>query len=79
MAGVEFFAGDVKAYWKELNDTLTDRAGKNTKAAELARQLTAGKGKQEAVMSIRDYVAKFIRVAGPSFTELRSASFPPPT
>jgi transglutaminase-like putative cysteine protease len=70
MAGVEFFAGDVKAYWKELNETLTDRSGKNAKATELAKQLTNGKSKQEAVKAIRDYVAKFIRVAGPSFTEL---------
>jgi transglutaminase-like putative cysteine protease len=70
MAGVEFFAGDVKAYWKELNDTLTDRSGKSTKASELAKQLTDGKSKPEAVRAIRDYVAKFIRVAGPSFADL---------
>jgi len=70
MAGVEFFAGDVKAYWKELNDILTDRSGKSAKAAELAKQLSSGKNKQEAVKAIRDYVAKFIRAAGPSFTEL---------
>jgi len=70
MAGVEFFAGDVKTYWKDLNDTLTNRSGKNAKAAELAKQLTKDKSKQESVKAIRDYVAKFIRVAGPSFTEL---------
>jgi transglutaminase-like putative cysteine protease len=70
MAGVEFFAGDVKAYWKELNESLTDRSGKSTKAAELAKQLTDGKSKPEAIKAIRDYVAKFIRVAGPSFADL---------
>src|SRR6267142_2216678 len=70
MAGVEFFAGDVKSYWKELNETLTDRSAKSTKAAELAKQLTDGKSKQDAVKAIRDYVAKFIRVAGPSFADL---------
>lgn len=70
MAGVEFFAGDVKSYWNELNETFLDRSAKSTKAAELAKQLTDAKSKPEAVKAIRDYVAKFIRVAGPSFTEL---------
>src|SRR4029077_12878264 len=70
MAGVEFFAGDVNAYWKQLNETLTDRSQKNAKVTQLTTQLTNGKSKQEAITAIRDYVAKFIRVAGPSFTEL---------
>jgi transglutaminase-like putative cysteine protease len=70
-AGVGYFIGDAAAYWKELNDTMLDRAHKNTKAAELARQLTASaKNKVEAVKAIRDYIAKSIRTAGPSFTDL---------
>jgi len=35
MAGVDFFAGDLKSYWKELNQTFLDRSGKSAKAAEL--------------------------------------------
>jgi transglutaminase-like putative cysteine protease len=70
-AGVGYFIGDASAYWKDLNATMLDRSGKSTKAAELARQLTApAKTKVEAIKAIRDYIAKSIRTAGPSFTEL---------
>jgi transglutaminase-like putative cysteine protease len=70
-AGVGYFIGDAAAYWKELNATLLDRAQKNTKAAALAKQLTASaKTKLEAVKAIRDFIAQSIRAAGPSFTEL---------
>ena len=71
MAGVDYFAGDMKSYLKELNDMLLDRSGKGAKAAQTARQLTAeAKNKKEAAKAIRDFVAKSIRMAGPSFTEL---------
>jgi transglutaminase-like putative cysteine protease len=70
-AGVGYFAGDAADYFKELNKTMLDRSGKSAKAAELARQLTAKAGTRlDAVKSIRDFVAKTIRDAGPSFTEL---------
>ena len=70
-AGVGYFVGDAKNYFKELNETMLDRSHKSTKAAELARQLTAKAGtKLDGVKAIRDFVAKTIRSAGPSFTEL---------
>ncbi|MGA2853143.1 MAG: DUF3857 domain-containing protein [Verrucomicrobiota bacterium] len=70
-AGVGYFAGDAANYFKELNDAMLDRSHKSAKAAELARQLTAKAGtKLDAVKAIRDFVAKTIREAGPSFTEL---------
>jgi transglutaminase-like putative cysteine protease len=69
--GVVFFAGDMKDYLKTLDDTMLDRSQKSAKAAELARTLTGqSKTKLDAVKAIRDFVAKSIREAGPSFTEL---------
>src|SRR2546426_811708 len=63
-----FFPG---SYRKELNEMLLDRSGKGAKTAQMARQLTAeAKNKKEAAKAIRDFVAKSIRMAGPSFTEL---------
>jgi hypothetical protein len=71
MAGVEYFVGDLKSYLKALNETMVARAGKGAKAAEQARQLASqAKNKRETVIAIRDFVAKSIRLAGPSFTEL---------
>lgn len=70
-AGVEYFVGDLKAYLKELNETMLDRSAKSAKTAELARKITANsKSKMDAVRTIRDFVAKSIREAGPSFAEL---------
>jgi transglutaminase-like putative cysteine protease len=70
-AGVGYFVGDAADYFKELDKTMLDRSRKSAKAAELARQLAANaKGKIESVKAIRDFVAKTIREAGPSFTEL---------
>ncbi len=78
MAGVEYFAGDLKSYLKELNEIMLDRSRKGTKAAESARKLAAqAKSKTETVKAIRDYVAKSIRVAGPSFTELPLSELSP--
>ena len=71
LAGVSYFAGDAAAYWKELNQTMLGRAAKNTKAAELAQKIAGqGKTKTEQVQAVRDFLAKSIRSAGPSFTEL---------
>jgi transglutaminase-like putative cysteine protease len=71
LGGVSYFVGDASAYWHDLHRTMLDRANKNTKAAEAARQLASqAKGKLETVQAIRDFLAKSIRFAGPSFTEL---------
>ena len=69
--GVSYFVGDMRAYLKELNDTMLKRAGENAKAAEVARQLASQtKTPMEAAQAIRDYVAKSVRLAGPPFIEL---------
>jgi transglutaminase-like putative cysteine protease len=71
MAGVDFFAGDLKAYLKDLQETLVARSQQRTKAAEAARQVTSqAKTRLEAAAAIRDFVAKSIRQAGPLFSEL---------
>lgn len=69
-AGVEYFAGDMTNYLKNLNDTLLDRSQKSAKVAEMTQSLVKGKSKLDAVKAIRDFVARSIREAGPSFTEL---------
>jgi len=70
-AGVGYFVGDAADYFKALDETMLDRAGKSAKASELARQLTAKTGTRvDAVKAIRDFVAENIRDAGPAFTEL---------
>jgi transglutaminase-like putative cysteine protease len=70
-AGVGYFAGDMKDYLKTLNDTMLAQSQKSAKVAEMTQQLTGqGKTKLDAVKAIRDFVAKSIRGAGPSFTEL---------
>ena len=54
-----YFVGDATNYFNELNETMLDRSRQSTKAAELARQLTAKAGsKIESVKAIRDFVAK---------------------
>jgi len=69
MGGVDFFVGDARAYLKELHQTMLDRSEKGSKAAETARELAKAKTK-EGARTIRDFVAKSIRLAGPSFAEL---------
>jgi len=70
-AGVAYFAGDATDYFKELEAAMLARSQQSTKAAELARQLTANtSSKIDSLKAIRDFVAKNIRDAGPSFTEL---------
>lgn len=69
-AGVGYFAGDMKTYLTDLDNAMLDRSRKSEKAAEKARELTAGKSKLDAVKAIRDFVAKSIRDAGPSFADL---------
>jgi len=76
--GVGFFAGDVNDYYRELQQTLIDRAGKGTQAAATARQLTNSATNQiAALQSIRDFVVKSIRLAGPSFVDLPLSELSP--
>jgi transglutaminase-like putative cysteine protease len=70
-ASVGYFVGEMPSYLKDLNDTMLDRSQKRAKAAEMALKLTSqSKTRLEAVKAIRDFVAKSIRLAGPSFTAL---------
>jgi transglutaminase-like putative cysteine protease len=70
-SGVSYFAGEMNLYLTELNDALLRRSAQNDRAAEKARQLAApAKTRLEALQAIRDFVAKSIRLAGPSFTDL---------
>lgn len=71
LTGVDYFAGDLKSYLSALGETMLDRSSKGAKAAEKAKELTTkAESKEAALTAIRDYIAKTIRVAGPSFTEL---------
>jgi len=68
---VLYYVGGLHTYLKDLNDAMLDRSQKRTQAAEMALQLTkTAKSRLEAVQAIRDFVAKSIRLAGPSFTDL---------
>ena len=70
-AGVGYFAGNIGDYWKALNAAMLAHAKNSTNAEALARQLTApAKTKLDAARAIRDFIAKNIRQAGPSFTDL---------
>jgi hypothetical protein len=70
-SGVSYFIGDMPAYLKELNDTMLNRSGQRSKAAAKAAELAAqSHGKLETLTAVRDFVAKSIRLAGPSFTDL---------
>lgn len=69
--GVDYFVGNAADYWKSLNDAMIDHSKNNQKAGEIARQLTqSAKSKLEAAAAIRDFIAKNIRLAGPSFASL---------
>jgi transglutaminase-like putative cysteine protease len=70
-SGVAYFVGDISSYLKELNDTMLNRSEQRAKAASLAVQLAGqAHGKLETLTALRDFVAKTIRLAGPSFTDL---------
>jgi transglutaminase-like putative cysteine protease len=68
---VLYYVGDLSSYLKDLNDAMLARSQKSVKAADMAKQLTtSSKTRLEAIQAIRDFVAKSIRQAGPSFTDL---------
>ena len=69
-AGVGYFAGDAGVYYQELGEAMVAHASKRAQVEETAKQLTSAKTRLEAVRAIRDFIAKSIRDAGPSFTEL---------
>jgi transglutaminase-like putative cysteine protease len=70
-SGVSYFAGEMSAYLKDLHETMLNRSAQSSKAAAQAGQLAAqSHGKLETLTAIRDFVAKTIRLAGPSFTDL---------
>ena len=78
--GVAYFAGDIKSYLTELNDTLLRRSTQSDRASEKARQFvpkTNAPSKLEQLKYIRDFVAKSIRLAGPSFTQLPLSELSP--
>jgi hypothetical protein len=69
--GVTYFIGDADDYYRELQRTLLDRAGKNSQAVARAKELTASATNQmQSLKIIRDFIAKSIRLAGPDFAEL---------
>ena len=70
LAGVGYFAGNAGTYYRDLYLAMATHAGKRTKVEETAHELTKAKSRLEAIRAIRDFVAKSIRAAGPSFTEL---------
>jgi transglutaminase-like putative cysteine protease len=75
---VSYFVGDVKSYYRELQAALLDRSRKATKTTELAHHLASQcQTKLDSIKAIRDFVAKAIRLAGPSFTELPLAELSP--
>jgi transglutaminase-like putative cysteine protease len=70
-SGVSYFVGDMSAYLKEVNETMLNRSEQCSNATARAVQLAGqAHGKLEALTALRDFVAKSIRLAGPSFTEL---------
>ncbi len=70
-AGVGFFLGDPMAYCQEVLSNLLDRSSQNLKTKPFAAELTAhAPDKLAAIQAIRDFIAKSIRDAGPSFIEL---------
>ena len=70
LSGVGYFAGDAAAYYRELGRAMTAHSAKRDKVAAAVALLVTGKSKLEALAAVRDFVAKSIRSAGPSFTEL---------
>ncbi len=71
VAGVGYFIGDEKDYLSTLNTAMLAHAKNSTKAADMAHELTANAANPlDAVKAIRDFIAKSIRVAGPSFIDL---------
>ena len=70
-AGVGYFIGDAGDYLRALNTELLACAQNSAKAATIAHRLADNAPTRlDAVIAIRDFIVKSIRVAGPSFTDL---------
>ncbi len=70
-SGVSYCVGDMPAYLKELNEIMLNRSGQRSKAAAKAAELAGqSHGKLETLTAVRDFVAKSVRLAGPSFIDL---------
>ncbi len=70
-SGVSYFVGDMVSYLNVLNETMLLRSEQRSKAASKAAELAGqSHGKLETLAAVRDFVAKSIRLAGPSFTDL---------
>lgn len=70
-ASVGFYIGDIHEYCQDLLAALLDRSSHNLKTKAFIAELTAKTpDKLAALRAIRDFIAKSIRDAGPSFTEL---------
>jgi len=69
--GVGYFIGNEQDYLKSLNAAMLAHSQNSTNASATAQQLTAhAANKLDAIKAIRDFIAKTIRLAGPSFTDL---------
>ena len=73
--GIGYFIGDANDYYRQLNAAMLAHSKNSTQAAATARNLAAAAtNRLGAIIAIRDFVAKSIRVAGPSFTDLPLAN-----
>ncbi len=69
--GVGYFIGDGNEYYQQLNAAMLARSLNDTNAAATARSLVAAAANRlDALIAIRDFIAKSIRVAGPDYTDL---------
>lgn len=76
--GVSYFVGDMKEYLKTLDGAMASRAAPNDKVHEVVQGIISpAKSKLENAQAIRDYVAKSIRLAGPTFSELPLSELSP--
>ena len=67
---LEISIGNWKAYSANLKKQLEKAADKQPKTEKLALKLTSGKEPEQAMLAIRDYVARKIRAAGPGLNGL---------
>lgn len=76
--GVSYSIGAPADFVAALNRAMLARSRPTPELEALARRLTAGAhSRLEALRDIRDFVARTIRLAGPSFTELPLSELSP--
>jgi transglutaminase-like putative cysteine protease len=70
-AGIGYFIGNVDDYYQQLNTAMLAHAQHSDRASALARSLTVNcTNRLAALVALRDFIVKSIRIAGPTFTEL---------